>query len=104
MKWLDLVQMRPGMYLGVSAPYFGALFERLEGMIVGYTLAVQAHDVPDAGVDLYSSFHSYLERGFGWNLSEGPIRTIRRESSSDSEAWDAYWRLLADFRKGAGTG
>ena len=52
MKWLDLVQMRPGMYLGVSAPYFGALFERLEGMIVGYTLAVQAHDVPDAGVDL----------------------------------------------------
>ena len=90
MKWLDLVQMRPGMYLGVSAPYFGALFERLEGMIVGYTLAVQAHDVPDAGVDLYSSFHSYLERRFGWNLSEGPIRLSDARVHRTPEAWDAY--------------
>jgi hypothetical protein len=104
MRWLDLVQMRPGMYLGVSVPDFGALFDRLEGMIVGYTLAVQAHDVPDAGADLYSSFRQYLERRFGWNVAQGPIRTIRNESASDSEAWDAYWKLLADFRKSEGTG
>ena len=106
MKWLDLVQMRPGMYLGVSAPYFGALFERLEKMIVGYTLAVREHrTMYRMRASTSTRRFTHISRdGFGWNLSEGPIRTIRRESSSDSRGMGcAYWRLLADFRKGAGT-
>ena len=58
----------------------------------------------DPGVDLWSKFRPYLERRFGWNMSEGPIRTIRRESPSDEAAWETFWRLLWELRDSKGTG
>jgi hypothetical protein len=104
MHWLDLVQMRPGMYLAASAPDFGAMLERLEMLIAGYQLAVEAHDARDPGVDLYLSFWQFIQRRRGWNMSGGTIATIRLESSSDAEAWETFWNLLGEFRNSEGTG
>ena len=105
MKWLDLVQMRPGMYLGVSAPDFGGMLDRLEGLILGYQLAVDAHGVRDPGVEQLSSFCRDLERRFGWRVAPGLIiPTIRREHSSDVAAWETFWQLLGEFRSSNGSG
>ena len=105
MKWLDLIQMRPGMYLGVSAPDFSGLLDRLQGLILGYQLAVDVHEVRDPGVEQLSLFCRELERRSGWKLAPGLIiPTIRREHSSDSDAWQTFWRLLGEFRSSEGSG
>jgi hypothetical protein len=103
MHWLDLIRKRPGMYLGAGPPHFGAMLERLDAWIVGYGEAVRAHQVQDAGLDIYSSFWQYLERRLERNMSEGTIPTIRLISMSDAEAWETYWRLLREFRSSGAT-
>ena len=62
MHWLDLIRVRPGMYLGAGPPHFGAMLDRLDTWIVGYSEAVRAHAVQDPGLDLYASFWQFLER------------------------------------------
>ena len=47
MHWLDLIRVRPGMYLGAAPPHFGAMLDRLDTWIVGYGEAVRAHAVED---------------------------------------------------------
>ena len=105
LRWLDLIQLRPGMYLGVSAPDFGGMLDRLEGLILGYKLAAEAYELHDPGVDFYSEFSRHLEARFGARM--GPalvIPTIRRSSASDADAWEAFWNLLKEFRGAGKTG
>ena len=98
MHWLDLIRARPGMYLGTGPPNFGTMLDRLDTRIVGYSEAVRAHEVHDAGIALYSSFWQFLERKLDRHMSQGTIPTIRLLSMTDAEAWETYWRLLAEFR------
>jgi len=98
MHWLDLIRVRPGMYLGAAPPHFGAMLDRLDTWIVGYGEAVRAHAVEDPGLDLYASFWRYLEMKIGRPISQGTIPTLRLISGSDAEAWETYWRLLGEFR------
>jgi hypothetical protein len=98
MHWLDLIRLRPGMYLGTGPPHYGAMLDRLDTWIVGYSEAVRAHEVRDAGIEMYSSFWQYLERRLDRQMSQGTIPTIRLVSMTDAEAWETYWRLLDDFR------
>ena len=102
MHWLDLIRARPGMYLGAAPPHFGTMLDRLDTWIVGYSEAVRAHEVHDPGLELYGSFWQFLERRIERNMSEGTIPTIRLISMNDAEAWETYWRLLAEFRDGVG--
>jgi hypothetical protein len=98
MHWLDLIRVRPGMYLGTGPPNYGAMLDRLDTWIVGYSEAVRAHEVRDPGIDLYSSFWQFLEGRLDRHMSEGTIPTIRLVSMTDAEAWETYWRLLDAFR------
>jgi hypothetical protein len=102
LHWLDLIRVRPGMYLGAAPPHFGAMLDRLDTWIVGYGQAVRAHQMQDPGLDLYESFWQFLERKIGRSLTEGTIPTIRLISGSDAEAWETYWSLLGEFRARAG--
>ena len=102
MHWLDLIRVRPGMYLGAAPPHFGTMLDRLDTWIVGYGQAVRAHQVQDPGLEVYESFWQFLERKIGRSLSEGTIPTIRLISGSDAEAWETYWSLLGEFRSRAG--
>jgi hypothetical protein len=104
LNFLRVIQLRPGMYTGAAVGDYGAHFDRLEMLICGYQHAVMVHGVHDSGVDLYAEFSSYLESKFGWNLREGLIATIRRESSSDEVAWETFWRLLWELRDSRGAG
>jgi hypothetical protein len=95
---LGLVQMRPGMYVGGTDSERTLQLDNLEMLITGYSLAVRQHQLRDAGFDLYAGFSSYLEERFGWSMSQGPISAIRHAATSDTEAWENFWRLLWDFR------
>ncbi len=98
MHWLDAIRMRPGMYLGTGPPHYGAMLDRLDTWIVGYSEAVRAHAVQDPGLDLYSSFWQFLEQRFDRPMELGTIPTLRLICMTDAEAWETYWRLLDDFR------
>jgi hypothetical protein len=87
------------MYLGAVAPNFSEMLDRLEALIFGYKLAVDVHGVHDPGVDSYAGFSHYLEERFG--TAPAPvIPSIRRRSRTDAEAWEEFWKLLAEFRSG----
>ena len=94
---LEAVQQRPGKFLGAPDTEFGLLLERLDAFIIGYREAVFRHSMDDAGLDAFSRFKDYLGRQQWWDVSEGVIRTIRRESPSDREAWANFWRLWSEF-------
>ena len=94
--------MRPGMYLGAGPPNYGAMLDRLDTWIVGYSEAVRAHAVQDPGLDLYSSFWQFLEQRFDRPMELGTIPTLRLICMTDAEAWETYWRLLDDFRSSEG--
>jgi hypothetical protein len=94
---LEAVRGRPGMYLGVPSTEYGMLLDRLEAWINGYREAVFRHSMEDAGLDAFARFRDYLGRQQWWNVSDGVIRTIRRESPSDEEAWATFWRLWSEF-------
>ena len=102
LTWLDLIRARPGMYLGASPPNFGAMLDRLESWIVGYSEAVRTHQIRDAGIELYWTFLPFLEKRLGRSMEQGTIPTIRVLSGNDAEAWDTYWRLLTEFRASVG--
>ena len=93
LKWLELIQLRPGIYLGVSPPDYGRMLDRLEGFVAGYFQAVDAHAVHDPGLDLYFEFSRHLKDRLG---SLG-IGAIRETTTSDAEAWEAFWNLLEEF-------
>jgi hypothetical protein len=94
---LAAVRERPGRFLGTPETEFGVLLERLDAFIIGYREAVFRHSLEDAGLDAFSRFKDYLGRQQWWDVSEGVIRTIRRESPSDQEAWAMFWRLWSEF-------
>ena len=98
LKRLDLIKARPAMYLGVGPPNYGAMLDRLDTWIVGYSEAVRLHDISDRGIEVYESFWQFLERKLRRNMSKGTIPTIRLISSTDAEAWTMYWLLLTEFR------
>jgi hypothetical protein len=103
MERLDQIKRRPGMYLGIGAPHYGTMLDRLETWIVGYSEAIRAHAITDVGVEFYERFWVFLERQLGRSMSQGTIPTIRLLSVNDEEAWNTYWRLLEDFRRSGGT-
>jgi hypothetical protein len=94
---LAAVRSRPGMYLGVPSTEYGMLLDRLEAWINGYREAVFRHSMDDPGLDAFSRFSEYLGRQQWWDVKEGAIRTVRRESASDEEAWATFWRLWSEF-------
>ena len=104
LTWLDMIQARPGMYLGAHPPHYGAMLDRLESWIVGYSEAIRTHQIRDPGIELYWSFWQFLEKRLGRSMEQGTIPTIRLISGSDAEAWETYWRLLTEFRTSAGAG
>ena len=55
LTWLDMIQARPGMYLGAHPPHYGAMLDRLESWIVGYSEAIRTHQIRDPGIELYWS-------------------------------------------------
>jgi hypothetical protein len=99
---LDLIRMRPGMYLGANAPNHGVMLDRLDTWIVGYSEAIRVHQIRDPGVELYESFWQFLEKRLDRSMEKGTIQTIRMLSVTDAEAWEMYWRLLAEFRASVG--
>jgi hypothetical protein len=103
-RYLDAIRQRPGMYTGADSHDWSGHLDRIEMLVAGYLQAVMVHGVRDRGMDVYCGFSEYLGRRFGWNVQGGPIRTIRRESGSDDEAWEMFWRLLSEFRDQEGAG
>jgi hypothetical protein len=101
---LDLIRMRPGMYLGANVPHHGVMLDRLDTWIVGYSEAVRVHRIRDPGLERYESFWQFLEKRLARSMEKGTIQTIRMLSMNDAEAWETYWRLLAEFRAGVGAG
>jgi hypothetical protein len=104
LKRLDLIRAKPAMYLGVGPPNHGAMLDRLDAWIVGYSEAIRLHQISDRGIELYESFWQFLEKKLRRNMSRGTIPTIRLISSTDVEAWNMYWLLLTEFRTTRGTG
>jgi len=104
LKRLDLIRAKPAMYLGVGPPNYGAMLDRLDTWIVGYSEAIRLHQIRDRGIEMYETFCHFLEKKLRRNMSKGTIPTLRLISSTDVEAWNMYWLLLTEFRTTKGTG
>jgi len=98
LKRLDLIRAKPAMYLGVGPPNYGAMLDRLDTWIVGYSEAIRLHQISDRGIEVYESFCQFLEKKLRRNMAKGTIPTLRLISSTDVEAWNMYWLLLTEFR------
>jgi hypothetical protein len=97
LSFLSKVHQRPGMYVGGMDADYATQLDRLEMLIHGYLIALRSHQIEDVGAAAYGAFPEYLRSRFGWSMSQGPIRAIRRACPSDREAWELFWSLLADF-------
>jgi hypothetical protein len=100
---LSRIERRPGMYLREEESGCSSLND-LEALIRGYGIAAREHQMKDEGLDLYSQFSDYLHQRYGWSMCRGPIMAIKDASSSDSDAWNRFWRLLREFRESRGDG
>jgi hypothetical protein len=96
---LRQIEARPGMFVDGTDSDRTVQLDSLDILIRGYLIASSHHQLSDPGVALYDRFPSYLERKFGWGMNQGPLRAIRAESESDTEAWDTFWRLLWEFEE-----
>lgn len=101
---MELIEKRPGMYVGYSDGQRDEQLRSLEMLIVGYSLAVELHDARDPGFEAYSGFADYLRGRFGWSMSSGPIAAIRQASGSGDDAWSRFWQLLSEFRANVESG
>jgi hypothetical protein len=95
---LELVEKRPGLYVGYSDAERGDQLLALETLIRGYAQAIHHHGIRDPGWDAYAAFPGYLQERFGWSMSCGPIAAIRSASAGDEDAWKRFWALLWEFR------
>jgi hypothetical protein len=96
LRVLDLIRARPGMYLGAESTDHGALLDRLEAFISGYEMALHQRGL-QADLASYGYFARYVAERLPSSQREGPIRTVRRKTSSDAKAWETLWRLLSEF-------
>jgi hypothetical protein len=92
------IQQRPGMYVAVMDADHATQLDRLEALIHGYLIAIRGHGIEDDAAAAWREFPGYLAQRFGWSMSQGPIRAIRRACADDRQAWELFWKLLADFR------
>jgi len=96
--FLEQIQQRPGMHLGEDREAWLKQLNNLSCILYGYEVALSNHRISEPGVDFTWKFMSYLRDRFGWSTSCGPVGAIRDATSTEEEAWETFWRLLAEFR------
>jgi hypothetical protein len=96
---LEDIEKRPGIYLGWTPKQRGKQLHSLEGILVGYSHAVNRHGIDEPGRNFCQSFGHFLRMRYGWAEAEelGPIAEIRRRAASDEEAWQMVWKLIRVF-------
>jgi len=95
---LDQIKQRPGMYVGSSDSQRGEQLRNLELLLHGYSMALGCHQIREPVSDFPREFSHYLRGRFGWSTACGPAAAVRDASDTDDEAWEMFWRLVAEFR------
>jgi len=71
---------------------------RLEANLQGYSSALLLHGIDEPGARFLVEFAWYLYSTRGWSGSNGAIRAILEHSGTADEAWEEFWRLVAEYR------
>lgn len=95
---LERVKRRPGMYIGYDDQELDRRWVALEVMVIGYEYALREHSLNEPGTDFCNRFAAFLRGRFGWSMSCGPFFAIREHVSDDQQAFEEFWKLVAEFR------
>ncbi len=94
---LDAVRARPGMYLGWSPEQREAQLRTLQVLVIGYTFALDVHDINECGREFLEAFTRFVHERTGWSMSRGVVEAILDQAKGE-EAWSTFWRLFDEFR------
>ena len=91
---LELIHLRPGMW--VAEPEL----VRVYAFLVGYGAALGRQRLMFRSVaPEFHGFHDWIAKRLGYGEStSGWYNMIRRRCSSEREAFDRFYELLAEFR------
>lgn len=92
--WLAEARLRPGMFVR------GRSLADLENQCIGWEGALQAHSIADPGAGFNARFRDWLRAERGLSTAGGWARAIRGGAAGDDEAWERFFTLLDDFRRG----
>jgi hypothetical protein len=101
---LERVKLHPAMYIGYDDQELDRRWAALEAMVIGYEYALREHSLKEAGSDFLNRFGAFLRGRFGWSMSCGPFFAIREHVSGDQQAFEEFWKLVAEFRTAEGVG
>lgn len=90
------------MYIGYDDQELDRRWAALEAMLIGYEYALTEHSLQEPGTDFLRRFGAFLRARFGWSMSCGPLFAIRQHVADDQQAFEEFWKLVAEFRKAEG--
>ncbi|RKG60888.1 hypothetical protein D7X30_08250 [Corallococcus sp. AB011P] len=96
---LENVRQRPGMYVGFDDSQRVEQLRSLELLLHGYSMALRAHGVPEAGFGFVMDFAHYLAATRGWSACCGPVAMVVKAAERKHDVWMLFWKLVDEFRE-----
>ncbi|NTX51807.1 hypothetical protein [Myxococcus sp. CA039A] len=97
--FLRQVEQRPSMYLGYMNNQREEQLSSLEFVIMGYTCAIQQHQLVEPTLNFREDFGNFLRQKYGWSMSTGPIGAVLREYSDKETSWKVFWTHVWEFER-----
>jgi len=94
---LELIEARPGIYLGWDPQHRREQLTGLQFILLGYRLALEQHSIGTDDLNMLDELEKFLRQRSGADNLHA-IDQIIRTSSTPDDAWDRVWTLLNEFR------
>jgi hypothetical protein len=89
--WFEQARQRPEMFVR------GKSLAELESQCTGWEGALHAHGIDETGTGFNKRFRDWLRAEHGMSVARGWAEAIRRDRTSDEEAWERFFELLDQF-------
>ncbi|NNB86754.1 hypothetical protein [Corallococcus exiguus] len=97
--FMEGFRKRPGMFVGFDDSQRVEQLRGLELLLHGYSSALRAHGVPEAGFGFVMDFANYLQETRGWSACCGPVAMIVKAAGRKHDVWVLFWKLVDEFRE-----
>ncbi|MEM9047341.1 MAG: hypothetical protein AAGC92_01360 [Pseudomonadota bacterium] len=99
-SFIDLIQERPGMYIGDKS------LRKLETLLWGYCTCLGMNEIKEEYEGRFfdpRDFSDWLYEEFEWSGARGFAISIEENTADADAAWDRFFELLQAFRFGGAT-